>query len=261
MASFSIIKKHLRLALATIAAIGASSCSEGEHDYVYLVCNKASQTVNLSYRIQGDNTIYYDTLAPGQTDTLCWRRNVTGDDVWDVETSAQIYKLSAIEANIGGKVFTDSLRLKREWQAMEVNNEVGVYRLNIVDDHFVKTNYNYYFEFKNESGLPVFFQAAINGEKANMACADGGTLIFGPHSVLAKEIFDIYDPNASNSRIQALSLSNMFWIDGFGTEKQDTIYAQGFNPSRRSEWTFDKAMGDEAPIGVYRLVLTPKVFE
>ena len=99
----------------------------------------------LKFTLDKNNVSYEDTIAPS-TDTLIYlREDVTGNEVWDVETSAQVYPFKEITAyRMTEPVDTSkNLKLRRMWEGVmettKYGEERGVYSLHLVDSVFNKT--------------------------------------------------------------------------------------------------------------------------
>lgn len=251
------INKMLKCWCLPFVALTAflSSCEEGEHDYAYCVYNGMDSVVNLAYTITGDAKTYYDTLVPGQTDTLCWRTNVGGDNVWDVETSTQLYMISTISADINNKKFTDNIRLRSLWGGVKEENSHGVYTLNIVDSLFTVKNIDYYYAICNRTGKDInytltYATQGIAWPIPHSALLD--SLAFGPCQSKQKYVADIY-ANAENVNQITLSAFQSYTAT-------DTLYSN-FNPNKASLWKFGKTVMNGDSVGVYTLYLDSDIFE
>lgn len=243
------------VALATFAALSFFSCAEGEHDYYYCVANKTDGKVTLNFKLDGDPLTYYDTLQPGETHVVSRRGGVTGDDVWDVETSAEICQFSALEACLDSSSFTENLRLRSLWSNVQEKDGNGMYTLNLTPDLFTMKDRMYWYWIYNNTDYTFHF---------NVGAAPFDVLAGTPF-VLAfpfrcKYVSDLYGTD-ENARITQFSMSSVMWFSA-----TDTVYTNNFNANKRSEWTFtptvDPAVyGTEDTIGVYKLTLTNKIFE
>ena len=125
--------------------LASTSCKEKSFDYEYRIVNDQPCDVILKFTLDKNNVSYEDTIAPS-TDTLIYlREDVTGNEVWDVETSAQVYPFKEITAyRMTEPVDTSkNLKLRRMWEGvMETTiygEERGVYSLHLVDSVFNKT--------------------------------------------------------------------------------------------------------------------------
>lgn len=125
--------------------LASTSCKEKSFDYEYRIVNDQPCNVILKFTLDKNNVSYEDTIAPS-TDTLIYlREDVTGNEVWDVETSAQVYPFKEIAAyRMTEPVDTSkNLKLRRMWEGVmettKYGEERGVYSLHLVDSVFNKT--------------------------------------------------------------------------------------------------------------------------
>lgn len=125
--------------------LASTSCKEKSFDYEYRIVNDQPCDVILKFTLDKNNVSYEDTIAPS-TDTLIYlREDVTGNEVWDVETSAQVYPFKEITAyRMTEPVDTSkNLKLRRMWEGVmettKYGEERGVYSLHLVDSVFNKT--------------------------------------------------------------------------------------------------------------------------
>ena len=132
-----------------IASVSGSftSCKEDSYDYEYRIVNDQSCDVMLKFTLDINNVSYEDTIAPA-TDTLIYlREDVTGEGIWDVETSLQVYPFKSIEAYrlrpVGDSVEIDTsknLKLRKLWEGVDevtkYGEDRGVYTLHLVDSVF-----------------------------------------------------------------------------------------------------------------------------
>ncbi len=125
--------------------LASASCKEKSFDYEYRIVNDQPCDVILKFTLDKNDVSYEDTIAPS-TDTLIYlREDVTGNEVWDVETSAQVYPFKEITAyRMTEPVDTSkNLKLRRMWEGVmettKYGEERGVYTLHLVDSVFNKT--------------------------------------------------------------------------------------------------------------------------
>lgn len=125
--------------------LASTSCKEKSFDYEYRIVNDQPCDVILKFTLDKNNVSYEDTIAPS-TDTLIYlREDVTGNDIWDVEASAQIYPFKEITAyRMTDPIDTSkNLKLRRMWEGVmettKYGEERGVYSLHLVDSVFNKT--------------------------------------------------------------------------------------------------------------------------
>ena len=125
--------------------LASASCKEKSFDYEYRIVNDQPCDVILKFTLDKNNVSYEDTIAPS-TDTLIYlREDVTGNEVWDVETAAQVYPFKEIAAYRMTEPIDTSknLKLRRMWEGVmettKYGEERGVYSLHLVDSVFNKT--------------------------------------------------------------------------------------------------------------------------
>lgn len=256
-----------RLAFSAVAASAVacclSSCDEGKHDYYYCTTNKTDKAICVSYQNAGEFEMTTDILLPGMTDTICVRKNVSGDDVWDIETSAELFQVQKLECSIADSTYTDNLRLRSLWGKVNVADGNGVYKLDITPDLFTVRNVKYFYFIQNDCDYILdlsITSGAYPGAKQDMVIGPQlGSYVFWGIPVYSREKYvkDVYDTTSASTRITQLTFSNVKWISMTG----DTIYARNFNANRRANWTFSPEIvaGDSA--GVYKLQITPETLE
>ncbi len=128
--------------------LASASCKEKSYDYEYRVVNEQSCDVILKFTLDKTNVSYEDTIAPA-TDTLIYlREDVTGEGIWDVETSAQVYPFKTFYGHriveyIGDSAIIDTsknLKLRKLWEGVDeitkYGEDRGVYTLHLVDSVF-----------------------------------------------------------------------------------------------------------------------------
>lgn len=125
--------------------LASASCKEKSFDYEYRIVNDQPYDVILKFTLDKNNVSYEDTIAPS-TDTLIYlREDVTGNEVWDVETAAQVYPFKEIAAYRMTEPIDTSknLKLRRMWEGVietsKYGEDRGVYTLHLVDSVFNKT--------------------------------------------------------------------------------------------------------------------------
>ena len=97
----------------------------------------------------------YDTLAPGATDTLCLRSDVSGNDVWNVETGSEIFMLTSLEASINDSILYKRCPPSLFVGAVSDKNGVGVYNLTLESGMFGIAKRSYFYDVVNNSGYPI----------------------------------------------------------------------------------------------------------
>jgi hypothetical protein len=128
-----------------------SNCKIGHRDYYYLIEN-STETIGpvvLTYQIAENTETFTKTLLPEEPFFEIYKRpGVSGDDIWNIETSSSLYAItSLIGMNEEGDRMTENLSIRSYWPGLpEKVNGNGVYKLEITDDLFVlsrQSGYNY----------------------------------------------------------------------------------------------------------------------
>jgi hypothetical protein len=229
-----------------------SACDEDSHDYVYCVTNGTANTVYLSYQIYNQTKMMYDTLAPGATDTLCLRSDVSGNDVWNVETGSEIFMLTSLEASINDSIYTSDARLRSSWGAVSDKNGVGVYNLTLESGMFGIAKRSYFYDVVNNSGYPISFNLTASGVKQLVNMDNSKTLRFGPYTAKQAHMTDLY---ATGAKLSQISLSVLEQFAG-----TDTLYSNNLNPNKASSWSFTPTVVGKDSVGIYKLVVTADNF-
>lgn len=118
-----------------------SSCKEDHHNYHYKIQNTAENTgkIRLTYTLNDEPEAFEKWLEPNEIFEIYLRKNVTGDDIWNIETSSSLYVVpSLIATNEGETKMTEDLSIRSYWPANPTKEgENGVYFLQITDDLFM----------------------------------------------------------------------------------------------------------------------------
>lgn len=231
-----------------LAAFLLVSCDEGEHDYVYCVTNHTDHNVNLSYKIFDDSRSFSKSILPGQTDTLCWRRDVSGNDVWDVESGSEIFMISSLQADINSSSFSDNLRLRNLWSGVSERDGNGCYVLDITDDMFVYKSYKYYYGVTNNSSYYLSYMLTVPTGKSLVGQGVGEFYLFGPYSCKLKQIEDI---DKDKDKLSQITMSVIEAID-----LRDTLYSC-VNPNKRDAWAFKTVLFQDQTLSAFDINAFP----
>lgn len=131
--------------------LASTSCKEKSYDYEYHIVNDQPCNVILKFTLDINNVSYEDTLAPSLDTLIYLRKEVTGNEIWDVESSLQVYPFKTIAAyrmnQLEDTMLLDTsknLKLRRMWEGVEeitkYGEERGVYTLHLVDSVFAINN-------------------------------------------------------------------------------------------------------------------------
>ncbi len=143
-------------------------CKADHHDYYYIVQNSTDTIgdILLTYSLEGE-TETQERVKQGESFTVYERKGVSGDDVWNIETSSALYAIPAIVAtNLDSTRMTEELSQRSFWPSQPDNlNHNGIYTLKITDDMFVlekQEGYNYY--VSNATSDTLFVTASFSGD-------------------------------------------------------------------------------------------------
>jgi hypothetical protein len=153
--------KKINYTLLLIIGTLFCCCKKEYFDYAYLVTNKTDidslfiscTIVNTNENINGSAVI-----APNDTLSLTKRFGVAGKEIWDIETSVELYKIKNLIAyNKDSTLKSLNLCYKdKYWEGpININNE-GVYFLNITDEKMaLEVQDSFLYRIKNELDDPI----------------------------------------------------------------------------------------------------------
>ena len=157
-----------RIIIGLLCVILLTGCEANHHNYYYVVRNSADTTGNilLTYSLNGVAETQYRWLEPDESLEICERKRVSGDDVWNIETSAVMYAVPALVAtNRDADRMTEELAKRSYWPAQPENrNDSGFYVLKITDDLFVLEKQNYYYHIHNMTDDSLFVTSSLLGD-------------------------------------------------------------------------------------------------
>ena len=145
-----------------------SGCETGKRDYYYVVQNMADNTgrVQLTYSLNGVMENQSKWLEPNESFEIYARKEVSGDDIWNIETSSLLYAVPAIVATNRDSVKkTEELSLRSYWSPQPENRDGnGVYLLKITDDMFVLEKQEYKYLIHNATDDSLFITSSLLGD-------------------------------------------------------------------------------------------------
>ena len=206
-------------------------CETDHHDYIYNLKVSTTQPVHVSYQINDEDSTHYMTLVKGDSIRLCKRSGVSGDDIWDVETSASIYKIKSLLAyTMDSSSMTENLNRRGYWSAKPVaKGDSAYYTMELTDQCFILSKQND-FTYKASSSTQdsVVITCFLNSEVKK------DTLFGGKNSATigSSDIY-IYNGNAKKEekekRLQLLSgLSSI----SLKLKKEGKDYTRSINLTR-----------------------------
>jgi len=178
--------------IGLISILFFAGCRTDYNDYYYVVENLAYTTdsVLLTYSQNGRTEILQKWLKPNESFEIYARKDVSGDGVWNIETSALIYVVSALSAtNQDSTQMTEELAQRSFWSAHpEKHDGNGIYRLKITDDLFVLTKQEYHYYIQNSTNDTLFVTKMLLGDVRKR-----DTIISGQTADLGKAEIFTYD--------------------------------------------------------------------
>ncbi|MCK9156722.1 MAG: hypothetical protein M0P12_11570 [Paludibacteraceae bacterium] len=230
--------KHAFIA-STIVLLGIlSGCEAEHHDYVYMIKSSVSTPVELTYHIANEDDVRHTTLQNGETLRLCTREGVSGDEIWNIETSSTIFPISAMIATTNNfDLLTENLSIRNYWPSNPVAiGDSGIYTLNLTDDDFIlskKVDFKY--EITSEVSDSIIVTSYIVGDKPkkDTMTAENNKIQIGTATIYAyneKATKKVSERNVKMlSGLQSLSLT--FLKDGesysrsINLSKEDSLFS------------------------------------
>ncbi len=161
-------KRSLILPLITVLLM---SCDKSEQDYRYVIVNKttAEEPIEIQYNVEGVSETLKRVLQPGDSVVLAERSEIRGKKIWDIETSVDIYKVKHLQAySQDQSMISEELAFRKLWKGPENTDNVGIYQLDLSDEHFVLSKQEgYTYCIKNEMRDTIFSTShlkTISGE-------------------------------------------------------------------------------------------------
>lgn len=145
-----------------------SGCEADRHDYRYEVQHSASATgsILLTYSLNGATEIQHKGLEPDESFEIYERKGVSGDGIWNIETSSTLYAIPKIvAANHDASKMTEELSQRRYWSSRpEERNGNGIYTLKITDGMFVLERQEFYgYCIYNATDDSLFVTSSLTG--------------------------------------------------------------------------------------------------
>lgn len=229
--------------IAFLSTIGILiGCETEHHDYIYKVKSTASTPIQLTYKITGEDSLRHARLENGETLRICRRNGVSGDDVWNIETSSTIYTIeSMIAANPDSSLLSENLSIRSYWPSSPIEEgDSGIYILEITDQSFIlskQTGFRY--EINSEIQDSIIISSQTNGARLrkDTLVADKKNVTIGSADIYTYN--DKANKKESERRIKKLSglysLSISLRRDGETTNrsinlaKEDTLFSLSEN--------------------------------
>ena len=246
--------QHVAILLSLVAtSLFLTQCETEHHDYIYNLKVSTSQPIHVTYKINDEDEIHHKTLSNGEVIRLCKRCDVAGDGIWDIETSASVYKIESFIAYSHDSLsMTENLNRRGYWSSVpEPVGDSAYYTLEITDDCFILDKLNGFTYNATSTVNDTVIITSIAG--ANIV---KDTLVGGHNSTLLgiNDIF-VYNEHANKKeeekRIQYLSGLNSITLKlkkngsdynrSVNLSKEDSLFV--FNEKECTlnihEWHFD----------------------
>lgn len=159
-----------------------NACKSENHDYSYTLINKAEtySPITVVYQVTDEKA---DTviLTYGDVLKLANRMDVTGEDVWDIETSVSLYKIKTLQIfSHDSSHISEELAYRRSWEGPEDINGVGNYKL-VVEDSLImlskQNNYTYVISNTFDDTLFVISDITSKGRAHDTLIGQGSYII------------------------------------------------------------------------------------
>jgi len=161
---------RISIIIGFFCIIFLAGCGTNYRDYYYEVQNSVDTTGNvlLTYSLSGITEIQHKRLEPDESFEICERKGVSGDDVWNIETSALMYAIpSIVAANEDSTKMTEELSQRNYWPSQPNNRDGnGVYVLKITDDLFVLERQDYHYHIHNMTDDSLFVTSTLLGDNS-----------------------------------------------------------------------------------------------
>jgi hypothetical protein len=208
-----------------------SHCKVEHRDYSYLIKNSTESigSITLTYQLPENPEIFTLVLSPEDAPFEIYRRNnVTGDDIWNIETSSSLYAIKSLTAiNESKDKMTEELSVRRYWSSFpREDNGKGVYEFEITDDVFVlskQPDYRYY--IRNALSDTLFVTSYLQGKSR-----ERDTLLAGELKTIgSNEIFTYSEEYNNTEKYKEKKLSGISSITVRFKENSRTLSFSKYN--------------------------------
>lgn len=221
------------LSLITLIAV---SCDKSEQDYQYVIVNKTTieEPIEILYNVEGNSQSLNLELQQGDSVVLANRSDIRGKKVWDIETSVNLYKVKHLQAYKKDEtLMSEELAYRRLWKGPADENNVGIYQLDLTDEHFVLAKQNEYtYCIKNELRDTVFSTSHLKLITGENTTRSADTILRGTtKSIGSVDIYTYNEAMAGTAKYKTqkmAGLSSIFFLYKGGrytiNKAKDTTY-------------------------------------
>ncbi len=209
-----------KAALFALLATLLSGCKEGEQNYQYVITNKTTleDSLTVTYHIEGNRENADIRLGQGDSMVIARRNEVPGKGVWDIETSVSLYKVDALSAsNTEKTILSEELSFRKYWKGPKDTDGIGVYQLDITDEHLVLSlQNNYTYVIKNELQDTIFSTSHLKLISGENMTRSADTILAGEQKSIGSVDIYTYNENLKAEpryKVQKITgLSTIFFL-------------------------------------------------
>lgn len=217
--TYIMIKKRIPLLLASLTLLFAA-CDPGEQDYRYVITNKTtlSDSIIVTYNIEGENDELSTKLESGDSIVIAERNDIEGKGIWNIETSVSLYKVPHLRAtDSSGAKISEELAYRKYWKGPSDIDGEGVYQLDIEDCHFQLTlQEDYTYCIKNELNDTIFSTSHLKMLSGENTTRSADTILTGESKSIGSVDIYTYDDSIRNEgkyKVQKLTgISSLFFL-------------------------------------------------
>lgn len=247
--------RNILLLAGSLLTVALAGCDEGENTYEYWVQNQTQKVICIEYELHDSPKIEYDTLQPGGNALIYTREEVSGDDIWDIESGSMMFAIRRLDVSINDSIYTESLCVRKVWQGPQEEDGVGRYCMPVSDSLFVMSNKGYRYELNNNTSKDVFFVLLKQeeNESDSVSVPAGESLLLDTQSKKARFVADLY--------AESYKIGNVVISDFHVQTDTGRALVNNYDANDIANWTFLKEQVENDSIGRYVLNLEESVFD
>jgi len=206
-----------KAALFALLATLLFGCKDGEQNYQYVITNKTTleDSLTVTYHIEGNRDNTDLRLGQGDSIVIAHRNEVPGKGVWDIETSVSLYKVDALSAsNTEKTVISEELSFRKYWKGPKETEGIGIYQLDITDEHLVLSlQNNYTYVIKNELQDTIFSTSHLKLISGENMTRSADTILAGEQkSIGSVDIYTYDEGRKDEPRYKAQKITGLSTI-------------------------------------------------